>query len=178
MAIGQTGNSNTYDGVTNAIQAIDYAHHEIHGGSSYQANISTADVQGNPLRIKFVTADTTKEVHVLAFGVSSGTSTFTITEAPTGGAAGGSSLAAIQKNRNSSNTSESTLTSGVTEPTGGTVLTIERHGFDKDKISGETRSSGEWVLKTNTTYVFELESGTGDVVGNLLLEWYEHTPKN
>ena len=169
------------DRSTQSMKSIDYAHHEVHGGSSYQANISNTNINGTPLRIKFEVPAQEKRIHMLAFGVSSGESTFTITENPTGGASGGSSLTAMNKRRDSSNTSSATLTQGVTAPTGGTVLTTELHGFDKDKISGETRDTAEWILgKTGSaeTYVFELESGTADVVGNLLLVWYEHTDKN
>lgn len=169
------------DGSTQNIQIVSHAHAEVHGGDMYTAVIIDDNINSNPLRIKMEIPDQAKRIHMQVFGVSSGESTFTITEDPTGGATGGSSLTAINKRRDSSNTTLTTLTQGVTAPTGGTVLTIERHGFDKDKISGESRDTTEWILgKTGaaSTYIFELESGTSDVVGNLLLIWYEHTDKN
>lgn len=169
------------DASTNSLQTISYAHHEIHGGSSYHINISDVNISSNPLRIKIEIPAQSKRIHIVAFGTSSGESTFTITENPTGGATGGSSITPINRRRDSSNTSVTICTEGVSAPTGGTVLTEEKHGFDKDKISGETRGTNEWVLGEGvsaTTYVFELESGTSDVVGNLALEWYEHTDKD
>ena len=168
------------DAATHTLQTINYAHRKIHAGSSYWSNIADTNINSNPLRFKLATPNTTKWVHMLVFGVSSGESTFTVTEAPTGGATGGTVITPTNRNRNSLNTSDATVTKGVSAPTGGTVLggEPELHGFDKDKIAGETRSSAEIILKQNTTYVFELESGTSDVVGNLLLDWYEHTDKD
>lgn len=179
--VSWTSDNDGVDSSTNTLQNIDYAHHEIHAGSAYQVNITNTNINSTPLRIKIVVPAQEKRLHMLAFGVSSGESVFTITENPTGGATGGSSLTPINKRRDSSNVSSATLTQGVSAPTGGNVITLENHGFDKDKISGETRDQAEWILgKTGTseTYVFELESGTSDVVGNLLLAWYEHTDKN
>lgn len=169
------------DASTHTLQTITYDHHEIHGGVSYQVSISDSNINVTPLRIKMVVPAQAARIHALVYGVSSGDSTFTITENPTGGASGGTTLTAINKRRDSANTSSTTLTGGVTAPTGGTVLTTETHGFDKHKISGETRGTAEWVFgKTGTseTYVFELESATADVVGNLLVTWYEHADKD
>ncbi len=162
------------DDSSSGIVTTTFPHSELHEASTYQTNISDADISTSPLRIKMVIPAQEKRIHMLAFGVSSGASIFTITENPTGGATGGSALTAFNKRRDSANTTTATLTQGVTAPTGGTVLgpDPERHGFDKDKISGETRDTAEWILgKTGSieTYVFELESGTGDVIGNLLL---------
>jgi len=152
---------------------ISSEHHEIHDGNTYQEVMNSIDIQGSPLRIKLETADSNKRTHVFAIGTSSGISTFTITESPTGGAAGGSVQTVLNKRRDSVNLSLNTCTTGVTAPTGGLPITAELHGFDKDKIAGETRGTAEWILAPDAIYVFELTSSISDVVGNLLLIWYE-----
>ena len=163
------------DASTNSIQSLTYAHHEVHGGSAYRIGLTDADINANPLRVKIVTPNTTKRLHIIFIASSSGESTLTLTEAPTGGATGGSGITPVQRRRDSGNTSDATCTEGVTAPTGGTVLLLEQHGFDKEKQAGENRDTAEWILDQNETYVIELESGTGGTVGNLVCSWYEHT---
>lgn len=171
------------DRVSESLTGIEWGHKKIHGGGTFQINISNIDINSTPLRIKIEIPAQDKRIHMLAFGVSSGESIFTITENPTGGATGGSVVTPQNRRRDSLQTSVATWTTGVSAPTGGIVLgpDPERHGFDKDKISGETRATAEWVLGDTlsaTVYVVELESSISDVVGNLLIDWYEQKDKN
>ncbi len=172
------------DSSTNSLTFVDYAHHERHACSAYRANISDDDIDTVPLRFKMEIPAQAKRVHLLPFGTSSGESFFTITRNPTGGATGGAGVTPVSPRIDCAGSSTVTLTSGVTAPTGGSLLTFpdpELYGAGKDKVGGATRGSSEWILGltgSSETYVFELESGTNDVVGNLLLDWYEHTDKH
>lgn len=164
---------------TRADIGVTFEEHKLNNGVSYIASISDDDISSNPLRIKVDIPASDGRANLIFNGSSTGESTFTMTENPTGGASGGTSIEGINKRRDMAldNVTNITLTQGVSAPTGGTVLVEEMHGFDKEKIAGITQTMGKWILGDSIlsqSYIFELESGITDVVGNLILQWYEH----
>jgi hypothetical protein len=176
------------DRITEALETIDYPHHEIHSGSSYSICITTDDLDTNPLRINFSTPAGNKYAHMFVTAYSSGQAELTLREAYTGGGANGTTLTPFNRNRNSANTSmlisthgtpaAGIMTQGADAATGGNVLLTEEFGAGKDKQSGESRNENEWVLAENTLYQMSLLSTTNLIVATLTLNWYEHTSKN
>lgn len=176
------------DGVTDALETIDYAHHEIHGGSSFFVCYSVADLGGmttpnDMIQLSFATPNTTKELHMMFLAKSGGAALFTVTEAPTGGLSTPTgTLSAINCNRNSATTSVILDASGgtaglvsydATAATGGTVLWTEYVG-QGNSTPGSAGGRFEVVLKQNTVYAVSLYDTT-NITGTLFLDWYEHT---
>ena len=169
------------DDSTYAIATIDYAHHEVHAGSYYEASDTTADIGGETTPADAIqltwTTPATKEIHMTIHASCTAAAVYTFTEAWTGGAGGGAAVVAYNRNRNSNKTSGMTIAKENTAVvTGGTVLesyTITTGKFD----AGEARSSQEWVLKKSTLYAVALFlDGAG--VASIQLSWYEHTNKS
>lgn len=167
------------DASTLSLQTVDYAHHEIHSGSSYHIEITTAalgDEINDHLQIYFTTPDTAKWLHIIAAAYGSGQYNYTVREAPTDGPYGGVAVTPLNRNRNSANTSAVVNpTSGGSVATGGTLLINHDLGSGNAR-AGESRDNQEWILKQNTLYVFRLYDDTG-IQAVLSLDWYEHTDK-
>ena len=190
---GLEGKNSTYQDVrldpsTLTMQTIEYEHHEIHGGSAYVVTGTDADLDTDAeLTIAFTTPDTTKWIHLLALASCTSAAYWEVLEGPTITNGTGSDLVIYNKNRNSANTSgvltiespaeagKATLTPTITND--GTVLQAQYLGSGKEKISGEIRATGEWVLKQNTTYAFRLTGNADNGKAAIELVWYEHTDK-
>ena len=162
------------DAVTNAINVIDYPHHEIHGGSHYYIEgFATLDLNDN-LYVKLVTPDTTKWGHFLWSIESSGILTTYLYEAVSGGMTGGAGVTPLNNNRNSINTSGLTITSGVTVATDlGTTVSQAKWG-SRSAGGGQDRED-EIILKQNTIYLRAFTSGVNANIVNFKANWYEHT---
>jgi len=175
------GSEIAVDSVTNSLETIDYPHHETHAGNHYYiegyVELNTDDV----FRIKLVTPDTTKWAHFSWSIVSSGICETTLHENASGGMTGGSSVTPINNNRNSSNTSGLTITSGVTDAdTVGTQVSSAKWGSTgfKAMVGGESSRENEIILKQNTTYLRTITSGEDNNIIQFRASWYEHTNKN
>ena len=165
--------SDYIDQATNALNTVDYPHHEIHSGSHYYISGFTTLDSADTLYIKLVTPDTTKWSHFIWEINSSFILETNLIEAPTGGMAGGSGVTPINNNRNSVNVSGMVLTSGVTACTGGTKIDSIKWGA-RSAGGGHSRED-ELILKQNTIYCREYISGTNANIVNFRASWYEHT---
>ena len=197
----------TLDSTTYAVKTIDYAHKEIHSGSSYTCHYST-DVSDTDFRtaITFKTANTTKWGHMVVGVTATDTAIAYVYEAVliAGGTAGQPvALTIYNRNRNSSNTS-GFISQHSTPVTGGasgwteallvdgaagndddwavtTELELENHplgGGKKETIGGTSRGSQELILKQNTVYMVMIQSSNAnDNTHTIHLDWYEHTDK-
>lgn len=175
-----------FDDLTSALNVIDYAHHEVHSGSSYTVNINDNDLDnGDKLIIAFKTPNTLKHFHMVAIMKNTSSSLAEILEAPTITNGSGVEISCINRNRNSANTSgslsieASPIANKVsTNPTitgDGTVISAEYIGLGKDKGTSETRDTGEIILKQNTIYAFRITGEADNGNATIKLVWYEHT---
>ena len=164
------------DDATGGLIAVDYPHHEIHGGSHYYIEGYSTLGNGASLRIKLVTPDTTKWAHFLWTISSNNILTAHIYEGSSGGMTGGTNVAPLNNNRNSTNTSGMVITSGVTAPTNLGTL-ISQASWAARNVGGEQTREDEIILKQNTTYYRIFTSGANDNVVNFKASWYEHTHK-
>ena len=160
----------TLDGLTNALRVISYPHHEIHGGNGYSASKKFTHGAGASPNILIVTPDTTKYAHLVFAIISNAVVEATIYEGTD--YTGGSALAAVNRNRNSANTSVLTLTTDATGASKGTAIWTFKAGANKEIVqAGNERL--EFILKQNTKYLIETVGANGDLI-TALLDWYEH----
>ncbi len=169
------------DAVTETLQTIDYAHHEIHSGSHFyvQGYVELDDT--DTFYVKLVTPDTTKWLHFQFNIKSTGICSSTLDEDATGGMTGGTVMTPVNNNRNSSNTSGIVITGGVTACTGYAIrLEDDKWGSEgfKQTIGGGSGREDELMLKQNTTYCRGFVSGANNNIVQFKASWYEHTDKN
>jgi hypothetical protein len=188
------------DTITHTLQTIDYAHHEIHGGSAFHVgySVTTASSDDDVTAIAFKTPNTTKWLHIVATFTCSDPAEAIIAEGAftISDRGDGTDKAVLNRNRNSSTTS--TVLSWEDTPTAGSVTTMNETEWTAVGISGGTelehvylaggsgpqavggvsRGTQEWMLKQNTDYVFYLQNtGANANSHSISLDWYEHTNK-
>ena len=176
------------DAGTHTLMTIDYAHHEIHAGSSFMCSATDTDLDiGQLLNITFTTpASTLGYCHMFVNGSCTSSALFEVLEAPTVTANSGTPLAVYNRNRASSAVtgcksiatvpiSGATLTSTVT--VGGTVIVSEGIGVGKNFGASSTRNDGEIILKAATVYVFRITGVADNGLAGIFLSWYEHINK-
>jgi len=169
------------DASTEALETIDYSHHEIHSGSHFYMSGFVELDDTDIFRMKVVTPTSTKWSHLIFDIKSTGICSSTLDEGASGGMAGGVSKIPLNNNRNSLATSTLVFTSGVTAPTS-TVIRIDSdkwgaNGF-KESIGGGSSRDDEIILKQGTTYLRTFTSGADNNIIQFKVSWYEHTDKN
>ena len=165
------------DSSTRAINTIDYAHHEVHGGSSYWAAVNATLGNGEIATIGFTTPDTTKWAHLLLQIDVNASCLFEVLEDVTS-FSGGAAFTVRNFNRNSANASGMTVITGYTgsnliTPTGGTTIWSENLGTKG--VSTSRSNASELVMKQNSNYLFRVTNGATSNPMTILLTWYEHT---
>ncbi len=168
------------DLATGANIDIDYAHHEVHGGRHYYIEGYAELDDGDSLMIKLVTPDSTRWSH-FRWGISSsGITIAELWEGASGQMEGGAAVTPINNNRNSSNVSGITITSGVTvASTLGTKISSAKWGSN-DKFTGGGGAHGredEIILKQDETYQRIFVSETDANIIQFKASWYEHINK-
>lgn len=170
--------TSAFDSATYALNTVDYAHHEIHGGSSFVASYIANVANAGTINVTITTPDTTKYAHMLWVIGTELESELRFYEGST--ITGGTALAAFNRNRNSSGTSTCVVMGTPTVGTVGSLIFTDHLGGGSAaaRFGGETRGVNEWVLKKNTTYTVQLVNATAsDNYMSVALDWYEHTNK-
>ena len=170
----------TIDGSTGALSTIDYAHHEIHGGSSYGVS-DTVACNTSTCKWMITTPDSMKYMHLIFELSCTGEATFLVTEGADRTA--GTILLNVNRRRvGTSNVSEAVVSR---TPTAGTIdgaitLFSIRDGITniaaKNIIPGSGREINEWILKPNTKYIISITT-YADTFVTCRLDWYEHTDR-
>ena len=171
------------DSSTWALETIDYEHHEIHAGSHFEYSGYQSIATDGYLDFCVRTEDSTKESHIVWDVRSNGGLTIECYENPVCTFTTGTMLTAINNNRNSTtvsgwqNFATSAAVSAVIAT--GTKIYSESSGAGgntNQSLPGLASRNSEFVLKTNSDYVWRITSLTTATVG-YLANWYEHTPK-
>jgi len=174
------------DNLANAVKIIDYPHHEIHDGRHFYIEGHTTLDDGDPdpatgtLYVKLVTPDTARWSHFTWDIVSNGILETRFYEGSSGGMADGSNVTPLNNNRNSSNTSGMTITSGVTVATTlGTLISNRKVGGAgfKSTFGGQSSRDDEIILKQNTTYLRSFVRSSDANVVAFKAMWYEHVSR-
>jgi hypothetical protein len=182
MAISVATNSawrETFDRATYALNTIDYAHHEIHSGSSYVASYIQDVTGAGTINVTIKTPDTASWAHMLWHVGTELESELRFYEGSTAAADGGT-ITPQNRNRNSTKTSACVVMGTPTVGTVGSLLFADHlgGGAASARFGGENRADNEWVLKQNTTYTVQLVNMTGsNNQMSVALDWYEHTDK-
>ena len=171
---GEFGDFLVYDGVTNSVRTIDYAHHEIHGGSGFTTCKNFTHGAGDSPNILIATPDTTKWAHFIFGVVSDDVMQVDFYEAPD--YSGGGAMLSYNRNRNSTGVSGLTFTSDATDDaTGkGTLIWTFKAGANKTVTNTQGADRFEFILKQDTKYLLEIVGANGDLI-TVLFDWYEHT---
>ena len=180
------------DGMSDALQVIDYAHHEIHGGSSFHVqNYGAAVASAASIRISFATPDGTKRAHMIFGFASAGGSHLTIAEGATWTTGTGTVAVPVNQLReavpgasvlleddtDTPNWTANGVLIDATAVAAGTVLR-DVYIFGSNKVGGEGDHGVEVILMPDQTYTISVtndEATAKDLI--LHLDWYEHTDK-
>lgn len=174
------------DGATEGLNTINHVEHSIHEGNHYYMEGYTTLNDGDTLYVKLVTPDTTEWAHMSWDIISTGELTTEFYEGASGGMTGGTSVTPLNSDRNSSNTSNMTITKGVTAPTStGTTISQKKFGtsggggfFGGSGSGGSDNRNAEIILKQNTTYCRKFLSGSDSNIVSFRAVWGEHINKN
>jgi len=167
------------DGSTKTIITIDYAHHEVHGGSSFTTS-DVVNVDTTTVKWMITTSSSSAHAHFQPIVECTGEMYEVFTEGAD--RTDGTLLTEVNRERNSSKTSGLTIsrtpTGGTTD--GATTLRTLRVGStgvgSKTVASGGSRANSEFVLKPSTKYILSITT-YANVYVSLHLDWYEHTSK-
>ena len=166
------------DRSTNALNTIDYAHHEIHAGSHFMYTDAVELASGATQDYLITTPDTTKWAHMLFYLDGSAITQWQFYE---GSDKTGTAAQTVgNNNRNSATVATTTIhkgTSGGT--TDGTLAYFYKGGAatQQSRTGTVAGNAEEIILKQNTKYILRVTSGTNANLTNIKLEWYEHTNK-
>jgi len=184
------------DKSTNSLQTIEYAHHEIHSGSSFSAHYSltTASTDDHRTGIGFTTPAGLKWPHMTIEVTASDPAELFFLEGPTLDADPGTNVVVYNRNRNSDN--EATIGSLEATPTANEITTLTEAqigaatfsggteleymllagGGGPKAVGGSARGSQEWILQPSTKYMIYLQNVGANANTHVIhIDWYEHT---
>jgi len=175
-----------FDSKTSALKIIDYPHSETHSGNRYYAIYSAVKNDTQDIEIRFQTPNNAIWKHWEFSIIATGETTINLYENTTFTHAGGNVLTAINRDRNSSNTSDAIICHTPTGSGDGTAITQYPIliGLDTGPgpiaglFGGDTGTRGELILKQNTAYLLRIASFTNGNRLTCLMDWYEHLNKD
>lgn len=166
------------DPTSNTLKSIDYAHHEIHSGSSFTCGRAASIGIGETIVIHIKTADSDKRAHLLgAVGVSGEVNVQWIEDVSITGGANGTAITTVCRRRDSRTKTAETLVYHTPTYSGGTSLGTYHTGSGRG-TGGEIREADEWILAPDTSYILLVTSEANTVDAQVTLNWYEHTDKD
>jgi len=160
-------------GSSDPLVIVDVNHLRLHEGRgflSYYINATLAT--GTNLNLAFASASGIYP-HITVGAFCGGDATLYFYENAT--ATGGSSFTPVNRNRNSTTTSNVAITNGPTVSATGTLLYSEfLPGGTKKKAGGTSGESLEFVCKPLTTYLVRMtNTSAATQVAEITMEWYE-----
>jgi hypothetical protein len=162
-------------GGVNAIKGIDYAHHEIHAGSSFSAWFHEDKSIGTNMDLLVVVPNTTAWPHMI-FSVENESEADLLLYESVSNTSNGTVTTVYNNNRNKSlvTTAGVLVFSYPTAVTVGTTSIFGWHSGSGKGAGGSVRGEDEIILKQNTKYLLRI---TATAAGWLAakLHWYEHT---
>ena len=183
------------DGSTNSLQTIEYEHHEIHQGSTFSVHIdnTTANTNDHRTLVGFETPDNTKWLHMVFTASASSAAEVFLVEGVTIDDDEGTEIVALDRNRNTANTS--TILSLQNPAVAGSVtwmleaeiadatfsyVRILDHaqlvaGSGPKALGGTARATREWILDQGIKYAIWVQNvGASVNLHEIHLDWYEH----
>lgn len=178
------------DEITHTLQTIDYAHHEIHGGSTFCTRHYDGTMSnGDTIIFAFKVPSGTKKPHLLIQFTANANTHVDLCEGATWTTSTGSQNIIADHNRETANTSFLQEDTGgsfsatgnvVLNPSGfsaGTIIDQWYSFGEKEKQETGARGTDEWVLNNDTQYAIRLVSDEDNNMAFLKAVWYEHQDK-
>jgi len=170
------------DSMTGVDIGIEYAHHEIHGGSNYMLKNFTDLATNAVIDVRVTTPDTTKWAHIIPTFETESEYTFSIYEDV---AIVNPGAAVTPRNRNRNEADASVLVIDIIENATVVLADVDTNlGGSTDiypgitgsgkKVGGGDRANDEIILLQDTIYCFRLVCISAGWV-DFLINWYEHT---
>ena len=176
------------DGSTHATNTIDYAHHEVHDGSSFTAEHNAAGGSATKATISFTTPAGTKYFHIVIEARTNVAAVYTLGEGATVTAESGTNYLARNKRRVATMNVSTVLPAGSVPATAGNVTVggtvtdfgtvLETFQVGSGRVGDNARGVDEWILAPSTVYAIEMESQAATSEVRVSIHWYEHTDKN
>ena len=185
------------DNASNAIEIIDFEHHEIHAGDSFVCHYANEVTNtGEMTVIAFNTPDTTRWIHVVVEYTATAFARALLVEDPSIDVDEGGQLLIFNRDRNSAKESLVSSIEAVpdvgeatsyneAQAAGANITITDGRTVSEHHIGGGAGPHGtgggqvqrdECILRRNTQYAFILEALTDDTnIHNLHVSWYEHT---
>ncbi len=167
------------DSISGAAIGIESSHHEIHEGNNYVVQ-EGIQLNNSSKEYLITTPDTAKWAHMV-IAIEGGQDTLARFVEGTG-KTGGTAMTEVNRNRNSVNTADVTVTHSPTG-TEGSVTTLFTCQFGIPAVGGGRGGSGgtlpgrnEFILKRNTKYsltITALSANANNIC--VVMDWYEHT---
>jgi hypothetical protein len=169
------------DGSTEALETIEYPHHEIHDGRSFVACDVIQLDDAAAFMYLIVTPNTTRWSHLI---IKVAGSLDTEAEFFEGTArVGGNAMVEHNRNRNSANSAGTVVTDTPGAGADGTSIWHVRFGNDAGPgpasgTGGESRGVNEWELKQDESYLLRVTSHSDTNNITVEFDWYEHVDRN
>ena len=165
------------DGSTNALETIEYEHHEIHAGSSFWYD----DVVTGSAAVNYVltTPNSTDEVH-FGYDIDSSNAGYTLEIFEAGDRVPTTAQTAYNRHREIATAPTMTIHKAFTDgSTDGTRIVWHVSGTTTagGKVGGSSADASERVLALNTQYIIRITPLASNTF-SLRIYWYEHTPKH
>lgn len=169
--------SDQVDPTTNAVNVIDYSHHEIHEGSHYFVKTWFLDTGGNGSQTFFAFFAPTSAVRVHAKAIIKPDVDFTINIYEGSGITGGTPVTGRNNNRDEPDTPDLLMWANPAHTSPGAVIWSARNGGGRGPVGVSPGFNYEILARTGALYVFELIKNIAtDGVVDIDFFWYEHTP--
>lgn len=165
------------DDISGALVAVDFAHHEIHEGDTFQVSYKSPDASpiGDNATVILVLTTTTKTAHLVFDGAAGGDFEGEFREGVTV-TTGGTNLTPQNKNRTFPNNNTVTVVRDPTVSDAGVLLenAFIPGGTGPTAAGGVGSGRSEWILKKNTKYMLRMtnRAGTNQPM-SVRAEWYE-----
>jgi len=178
------------DSVSSALVGIDIGEHMVNQSDSYVADYNNLTTNtGEMTVIAFATPNTTKYLHMVATGTTTGAAAFSICETTSIDPNEGTAKAVYNQDRNSDNTSG--ILTLEDPPDANDIDTYDETAAASANITettkiwdtvldaNSTQSSPVFILQKNTEYAVIIEADTDDdSLHSIVLNWYELTNKH
>lgn len=167
------------DGVTTALEVIEYHHSEIHAGEGYFVVLSALADNTDAIEVRIQTPDTTKWGHFIMIVDAALAARAELWASTTKTDVIGNRITPFNRNQNSENVSGMTLCHTPGGSQSGDAQLSQYIGAaaspGKASVGGEPAGGrSEFDLKQNTTYLIKATSRTDNNAISIILDWYEH----
>ena len=170
LLVDSDGTALSIDDVTNAINVMQYEHHEIHEGKSYVVS-GTVTLASGEYRNLLISTNSTSNAHLIGLVRASAEASILWYENPTL-SANGTAVTPVNRNRSSANAANTAFYTSPSWTNTGTLLYTAGVGAGA-KYGGEENHDAEWILDTSQDYLLRVLSAANGNNVSFALSWYE-----